>query len=140
MALKDPTQTETEIEANKALVTEFMRVFSSGDVDALMEMMDDEATWWVAGTIPLSGTKSKLEFKEMLAGIADTCKGPIQLTPKSLVAEGDRVAAETESYAELNNGRIYNNDYHFVFVVGDGKVHEVKEYLDTMHTNDVFFG
>ena len=41
---------------------------------------------------------------------------------------------------ELNNGRIYNNLYHFLFVVRDGKVLQVKEYLDTMHTNDVFFG
>ena len=41
---------------------------------------------------------------------------------------------------ELNNGRIYNNLYPFLFVVRDGKVLQVKEYLDTMHTNDVFFG
>jgi ketosteroid isomerase-like protein len=50
------------------------------------------------------------------------------------------VAVETESYAELNNGRIYNNDYHFLFIVRDGKIHQVKEYLDTIHTNEVFFG
>ena len=132
--------TATETEASRQTVLRFLEVFSTGDVDATLAMMDDEATWWVAGTIPLSGTKSKQEFGEMLSGVAATCKGPITLTPHGVTAEGARVAVETESYAELNNGRIYNNLYHFLFVVRDGKVLQVKEYLDTMHTNDVFFG
>ena len=47
-------------------------------------------------------------------------------------------SVETESYAELNNGRIYNNLYHFLFVVKDGKIHRVKEFLDTDHTAAIF--
>jgi uncharacterized protein len=47
---------------------------------------------------------------------------------------------ETESYAKLKNGRVYNNLYHFLFIVRDGKIHQVKEYLDTVHTHEVFFG
>ena len=48
------------------------------------------------------------------------------------------MAVETESYAELNNGRVYNNLYHFVFEIKDGKIHVIKEYLDTEHTRAVF--
>ena len=132
--------TTTETEANRQTVLKFLEVFSTGDVDAILAMMDDSATWWVAGTIPLSGTKSKQEFGEMLAGVASTCNGPITLTPHGVTAQGERVAVETESYAELKNGRVYNNQYHFLFVARDGKILAVKEYLDTMHTNDVFFG
>lgn len=134
------TATTTDTEANRQTVMKFLEVFSSGDVDAILGMMDDSATWWVAGTIPLSGTKSKEAFGEMLSGVADNCKGPIKLTPHAVTAEGERVAVETESYAELNNGRVYNNQYHFLFIAHDGKIFEVKEYLDTMHTNDIFFG
>lgn len=136
MAISTPNQTE----ANKQTVLKFLEVFSSGDVEGILDMLDDSATWWVAGTIPLSGTKSKKEFGEMLSGVAENCKGPITLTPHAVTAEGERIAVETESYAELNNGRIYNNHYHFLFIVRDGKIHAVKEYLDTMHTNDIFFG
>jgi ketosteroid isomerase-like protein len=132
--------TSTETEASRATVLKFLEVFSSGDVPAILDMMTDDATWWVAGTIPLSGTKDRKGFGEMLSGVSDTCKGPIKLTPHGVTAEGERVAVETESYAELNNGRIYNNQYHFLFRVRDGKIAEVKEYLDTMHTNDIFFG
>ncbi|MCE0763642.1 nuclear transport factor 2 family protein [Pseudonocardia kujensis] len=127
-------------EENKKVVTEFMEVFSSGDVQGILGSLTDDATWWVAGNIPgISGTKDKAGFGEMLGGIAEgTTTGAITLTPLAFTAEGERVAVETESYAELKNGRVYNNLYHFVFTVRDGKISSVKEFLDTEHTTAVF--
>jgi uncharacterized protein len=135
------TETGASIEAqNKALVAEFMEIFSAGDVDEILAMMDDSATWWVGGTLEgISGTKDKKGFGEMLGGISDgVTGGAIRLTPHEFTAEGDRVAVETESYAELKNGRVYNNQYHFVFEVRDGKIQSIKEYLDTEHTRAIF--
>jgi uncharacterized protein len=135
------TDTGTSQEAqNKALVAEFMEVFSKGNVDEILAMMDDSATWWVAGTMEgISGTKDKKGFGEMLGGISEGCEGgAIRLTPLAWTAEGDRVAVETESYADVKNGRTYNNLYHFVFEVRDGKIQAVKEFLDTEHTSAVF--
>jgi len=134
-------ETGTSVEAqNKALVTEFMEVFSKGDVNAILAMMDDSATWWVAGTMEgISGTKDKQGFGEMLGGMSEGVEGgAIRLTPEAFTAEGDRVAVETESYAELKNDRVYNNLYHFVFEVRDGKIQSIKEYLDTEHTRAIF--
>lgn len=134
-------KTGTSVEAqNKALVTEFMEVFSKGDVNAILAMMDDSATWWVAGTMEgISGTKDKQGFGEMLGGMSEGVEGgAIRLTPEAFTAEGDRVAVETESYAELKNDRVYNNLYHFVFEVRDGKIQSIKEYLDTEHTRAIF--
>ncbi|MBP2368995.1 nuclear transport factor 2 family protein [Pseudonocardia parietis] len=130
----------TPEDRNKQTVTEFMEVFSGGDVDAILDRMTDDATWWVAGNIPgISGTKDKTGFKDMVSGIAEsTTSGAIRLTPLAFTAEGERVAVETESYTELKNGRIYNNIYHFLFTVRDGKIAGVKEYLDTEHTTAVF--
>lgn len=127
-------------EDNKAIVAEFMEVFSAGDVEKILSYLSDSATWWVAGTIEgISGTKNKTEFGEMLGGLSQlSTSGAIRLTPHAWAAEGDRVAVETESYAELTNGRIYNNRYHFVFVLRDGRIEQVKEYLDTEHTRAVF--
>jgi len=134
------TDTRSREEANKDLVAEFMEVFSAGDVDKILSYLSDSATWWVGGTIEgISGTKDKAAFGEMLAslsGLATT--GAIRLTPHAWTAEGDRVAVETESYCELSNGRIYNNAYHFLFTLRDGRIESVKEYLDTEHTRAVF--
>jgi ketosteroid isomerase-like protein len=40
----------------------------------------------------------------------------------------------------MTNGRVYNNLYHFVFELSDGRIRRVKEYLDTEHTRAVFLG
>lgn len=135
----ESTTTSIE-ERNKALVAEFMRVFSAGDVPKILSYLSDSATWWVGGNLEgISGTKNKTEFGEMLAGLsALTVTGAIQLTPLAWTAGGDRVAVETESYSELRNGRVYNNLYHFAFEVRDGKIQSIKEFLDTEHTRAVF--
>lgn len=127
-------------EQNKELVASFMEVFSTGEVDKILSYLSDSATWWVAGNLEgISGTKNKKEFGEMLTGLsALTVTGAIKLTPLAWTAEGDRVAVETESYSELRNGRVYNNLYHFVFEVRDGKIQRIKEFLDTEHTRAVF--
>jgi len=133
--------TTTNVEANKQLVQEFHEVFSTGDVENILSYMAPTATWWVAGNIPLSGTYDVDGMRELFSSVGGGVKGgAIRLTPTAMTAEGDRVAVETESYAELTNGRVYNNLYHFLFIVRDGKIHQVKEYLDTIHTNEVFFG
>jgi ketosteroid isomerase-like protein len=125
---------------NKKLITEFMEVFTGGDIEQILSFLSDSATWWVAGTMEgISGTKSKADFRAMLTEISQTTStGAIRLTPKAFTAEGDRVAVETESYAEMANGRVYNNQYHFVFEVRDGKIQSVREYLDTEHAVAIF--
>jgi ketosteroid isomerase-like protein len=125
---------------NKDLVTEFMEVFGTGNVDDILSFMSDTATWWVGGTMEgVSGTKNRDAFGEMLAGLAAlTESGAIGLKPLAWTCQGERIAVETESYSKLNNGRVYNNFYHFVFEVRDGKIQSVREYLDTQHTYSVF--
>ena len=65
-------------------------------------------------------------------------KGPIKLTIKRMTAEDDRVAFEAESDAEVVNGKHYHNLYHFLAVVRDGKIREMKEYHDTRYAAEVF--
>lgn len=128
-------------ERNKQLVRKFMADFSIGNVDRILSYMSETATWWVAGTIEgVSGEKNMAAFREMLTGLSSQTKtGAIRLTPLAWATEGNRVAVETESYSEMNNGKVYNNLYHFVFeITENGKIQKVKEYLDTEHTRYVF--
>ena len=127
-------------EQNKAVVRDFLQKFSAGQFDKALEMMAEDGTWWVAGHFPLSGTKTKAEFKALLAGVGTAMAGPIVIEPVAMTAEGDRVAVEALSRAEHVNGKSYRNEYHFLFVLRDGKLVQVKEYLDTMHANDVMCG
>lgn len=102
-----------------------------------MALMDEGATWWVGGTMPISGSYDKPAFAKLLSGVVETCEGPIRIKPKAFTAEGERVAVEAESEAMTKSGRRYHNFYHFLFTVRNGKIASVKEYLDTMHTQAV---
>ncbi|SFV02680.1 nuclear transport factor 2 family protein [Pseudoduganella namucuonensis] len=125
---------------NKDVVRHFLEVFSSGDVAGIVGLLHPDATWWVSGRIAgLSATYTRRELGELLKGVTAIYKqGALKITPLSMIAEGARVAAEAESYAELQNGRVYNNFYHFVFEIADGKIWRVKEYMDTQHAYDTF--
>ena len=126
----------------KAVVADFLAAFSRGDVEGVVNRMTEDATWWVSGTIQgMSGTYARLELATLLEGVKQVYKqGALQIAPLSMIAEGDKVAVEAESFAELQNGRVYQNLYHFLFWVRDGKIAEVREYMDTMHAKDIFFG
>lgn len=126
---------------NKAIVTDFLKVFSAGDIDGVVAGLHDDATWWVAGDIEgMSGTYTKQEMANLLPNFTGIYKaGALRITPSEMTAEGDRVAVEAEGYAELSNGREYKPVYHFLFEIKDGKIGRVKEYMDTHHAFAIFF-
>jgi ketosteroid isomerase-like protein len=135
------TVTQTDAEQNTAIVREFLEVFSTGDVPGVLDRLDDSATWWVSGKIEgFAGTKSKADMGKLLESVVPVYKGgALKITPLQIIAAGDRVAVEAEGYAELNNGRVYNPQSSFFFKLADGKITEVREYLDTQHAHEIFF-
>jgi ketosteroid isomerase-like protein len=134
------TATSTTADQNKSIVVEFLEVFSEGDVPGVLERLHDDATWWVSGSIEgFAGTKSKEEMGKLLEGVVTVYRqGALRLTPVAMLAEGDRVAVETEGYAVLTNGRVYEPQSAFVFEVSDGKIGSVREYIDTLHAHEIF--
>jgi len=127
-----------QLEANKAVVRQFWEAFSTSRFDDALALLDASATWWVAGTTDISGTYSKAQFGELVTGIGEGTEGGIQVTPKNMTAEDDRVSMEAESFGKMKNGKIYNNIYHFQHVLRNGKLLAVREYMDTQHVQDVF--
>jgi ketosteroid isomerase-like protein len=58
----------------------------------------------------------------------------------AMTAEGERVAVEAKSEGVHTSGARYHNRYHFLLVVRDGRITELKEYLDTEHAREVLAG
>jgi ketosteroid isomerase-like protein len=135
------TLTQTDAEQNTATVRDFLEVFSAGNVPGVLDRLDDDATWWVSGkTEGFAGTKTKDEMGKLLESVVPVYKGgALKITPLQIVAAGDRVAVEAEGYAQLTNGRVYNPQTSFFFRLANGKITEVREYLDTQHAYEIFF-
>ncbi|WP_427925142.1 nuclear transport factor 2 family protein [Streptomyces sp. cg40] len=128
-------------EANKAAVTQFLEIFSSGNIGKILDALTDDVTWWVSGRLDgMSGSYDKPAFGALIAGVADVYTAPLRIAPLSMVAEGDKVTVEAQSHAPLKDGRVYEPRCHFLFQVApDGRIAVVHEYLDTQHAKDIFF-
>ena len=126
------------IEANKALVLDFYRLMNERRFDDMWALCAPDGLWGGGR----AATDDFAPIERMKTVIVDPMPifvdGGIRFTVHSLTAEDDRVAAEVESYAPLVNGNVYNNHYHMLFVIRDGKIAIVKEYADTAHAREVF--
>jgi ketosteroid isomerase-like protein len=106
--------------------------------DQALARLDDDLEWWVAGTTPFSGTMTKPVMRQQYIQTLEIVETPMKVTPLEWVIDGDTAAVEAESYMKLNNGRVYNNLYHFKIRLKGDKIYRVKEYLDTQHLIEAF--
>jgi uncharacterized protein len=120
-----------DIEANKKLACRFMEAFSNCDIDLWASMIADDATYEIMGNSVMSGLRNKVEIVEATRGLTQFFPKGIQLKVRGLTAEGDRVAMEAWGSGTAVTGAQYNNVYHLLFVIRDGKVKEAREYLCT---------
>ena len=130
------------LEETKQLAREFFACFSANDLAGALALLADDATWWIAGVpelLPAAGLRTKEQITRLLQNMTSELPNGLRMTVKSLVAEGDNVAAEVESYGELRNGRVYNQHYHFALTIRDGKINAVREYLDSQHVFATWF-
>jgi len=127
-------------EANKQVVKKLFAELAAGNLDGFFACLTSDATWRVMGKpdkFALAGKRNMAEMRTLLAGVAEAVKTPLTVTPTGFTCEGDRVAVEATSHADLKNGRAYRNDYHFVFEFRDGKIATVREHMDTMHAKEI---
>src|SRR5688572_26435976 len=123
-------------EQNKKIAQELFARFTAGDVAGVLQLMSDDATWSIPGKpeqLPAAGTHSKQRVGKVFHRMMEQIPKGLRMTVMGMIAEGDRVAVEVESYGELRNGRVYDQKYHFLIVFRDGKISAVREYLDTQH-------
>jgi len=126
--------------ANKNLVGNFIGHFENGSVTELLDMMSNDATWWVNGKSHLfafAGLKTKAEMLPVLNELFAVFNGGLRMELMSSIGEGEMVAVEARSRGVTKGGKLYENEYHMMFRVRDGEIVEVREYTDPMHAVEV---
>lgn len=119
------------MEHNRRVAIRMVEQIARGIIDD--ELVTADVCWWVPGM----GTLSRAEFSRLVDGFTALRQGPCTMTIHGITAEGDRVAVEAESHAELKNGEVYNNTYHFLFEFENGRIRLAKEYNDSAYANAV---
>lgn len=129
------------LQDNKQTVHAYLAHFKTAAVPDLLDAMSEDATWWILGKPHLfagAGAKSKDDMARIWRGLFNHMKDGLEMTVVGMVAEGDQVAVEIRSHADLNDGRVYENQYHMLFTIRRGKIAEVREYADTLLIADMF--
>ena len=135
------TTTIMDTERNRVIAQRLFELFSASDIDGVLALMTDDATWRIPGKeelTPTAGVYSKERIGRLFRRMLDNLSTGLRMTVLSSIAEGDRVALEVTSSGDLKNGRLYRQEYHFIMEFRDGKICAVREYLDTQHAHDVW--
>lgn len=130
---------QTDPGSSRQVVEEFFARMNRHDAEGVVELFTDDGTYWIAGTLPLSGSHTRDGLGRILCWLFSAAPD-FAFTVHGTVSEGDKVAVEAESRGTTGAGVLYHNRYHFLFEVEDGALRSGKEYLDTLHTAEVFLG
>ena len=131
-----------DVKANKQLARELFARFSVNDIAGALELLADDVRWWIAGkpdAQPASGEHDKRWMARLFHNMTSQLDGAMQMTVRGLIAEGDKVAVEVVGDGKLLDGRRYQNEYHLLLTIRDGKIAAVREYLDTQHVVATWF-
>ena len=131
---------KAELSENKALVKEFIEAMKTSNVDKLKTMITTDFSWWIIGKpsyLATAGEHDTGYFLGFFKGAELFPKGA-DFKATSMISEGNVVAAEAEFKAETAMGTFYENSYHFLFILENGKIKRMKEYMDTYHAKVTF--
>lgn len=126
------------ITENKQLALQYLEAVGSADVAQLEGLLANEFSYWVAPSTKFSGTYDRAQFLFGVAHLFDDASSPFAFTFLELTAEEDRVSVTATGSVMMKNGKKYENHYHNLITVRDGKITAAREYMDTAHVNEVF--
>jgi ketosteroid isomerase-like protein len=125
---------------SKQLVLDFFADLTGGRAEQAWARTADTLTWELmakSASYPFPTKHTKASYQQLGADSAPLFPNGLRFTVLGTIAEPDRVAVEAESYAQVADGRIYNNRYHFMVELKDAKIQAVREYLDSGHATEI---
>jgi ketosteroid isomerase-like protein len=119
---------------NKDIVRTFFDALSASDFEAAFALTAP------GGVIHLPQPRQTMLLSQwrvvyealMASQFPDGCRYQIH----ELIADGDRVCARTDSFAPMRGGGVYNNRYHWIVGLADGRITEIYESLDTLYARE----
>lgn len=126
----------------RTVLTHYLDALVAGDVDRIAQSFAVDATWSLHGTLPLAGEKRGRDaIMGFLLGAGGLYQpGTQEFSFGEITAEEDRAVLEWNVRGvAAATGRSYDNDYCGVFVIRDGRIVGVREYLDTQHAGETLF-
>lgn len=128
------------VETNKQLVRTAFEAMGRSDIRPLCDLMRDDFAWIIEGQSRFSRSYDGKETveRDLLTPLFQAFATPYRFTIDEIIAEADSVVLRGRGAVRTKAGRDYNNSYCFVLQLEDGKLVELREYLDTALVERVF--
>ena len=127
---------------NKSLIAHAFSAMGQSDIGPLVDLMADGFAWIIEGKSKFSNRfdgKAAVEEK-LLRPLFDTFATPYRFEIEEIIAEGERVVVLGRGQVRTKWGKDYDNHYCFVIRMAEGRMVELREYLDTALVEAVFGG
>lgn len=127
----------------KQVLQRYLDALVAGDIDTIRDSFSEDATWTVKADLPVAGPwlgRDQIVDDFLAAVMGERFEaGSHVFTFPTMIADGDSVALEWHVSARNAAGEPYENDYCGIFIIRDGKITTVREYLDSRYAARVLF-
>jgi ketosteroid isomerase-like protein len=111
--------------SNHEIVRKFINAMSDGNITD--ELVTDDFTVWIVGS---EQAVDKESYVNGIANLPKVFPNKLAFTIHSLTAEDERVVAEFSGDGTTTDGKLYRNNYLYLFKIRDGRVYFLAEYLN----------
>jgi uncharacterized protein len=127
---------------NTKVVQDAYAAFSRGDVQGILDRLDDSIVWrgvYGAGShVPTSGERrGKAQVAEFFKQVAQNLNFS-RFEPREFIATGDKVVALGHYTATTPIGKKFDSDFAMVFTLRNGRVTEFQEFTDSAAVNAAY--
>jgi len=127
---------------NTRVVQEAYAAFSRGDVQGILEKLDDGIVWkgvYGAGPhVPTAGERrGRTQVGEFFTQVAESVRFS-RFDPTEFIASGSKVVALGHYTATTPAGTGFDSDFVMVFTLRNGKVTEFQEFTDSAAINAAY--
>ena len=118
---------------NTAVAQRAYNNFKTGNIQALVDQMADDATWElpeVAGVAFAGKRTGRDSIRDFFATVARD-QEVLEFDPREFVAQGDKVVSLGHyRWRVTETGREFASDFVHVFTIRDGKIVAFREHFD----------
>lgn len=105
---------------------------NAGRFDEAFARLAPDVVYDIVSPAPYGGVMDRAGLGNFVGTyVAPWQAGAMKIDVLGVTAEGERVAIETKIHAAGKDGKDYDNGFHFLFVVRDAAIAEVREYMDS---------
>ena len=129
--------------ANESLVLQFIDALCERNIEQIDALFHEDGTFWVAGTkalLPSCGSHNKQALLHNFSLASNIISKAQEKEVVGITAQHDRVAVELSVQSKIltDEGGIYAQTFHNLFIVKDDKIFVWKEYFDTHLAAETF--